>query len=88
VWPKGESQPGVSTLNDNTGTVVANAAIVPAGSENATAFYAHSNSTNLLLDVNGYFAPAGTGGLSMYPQAPCRVLDTRQSGSPSWARKL
>jgi hypothetical protein len=56
VWPKGEPQPVVSTLNDNTGTVVANAAIVPAGSENATAFYAHSNSTNLLVDVDGYFA--------------------------------
>ncbi|MGA2370844.1 MAG: YncE family protein [Candidatus Korobacteraceae bacterium] len=82
VWPKGEPQPTVSTLNDNTGTIVANAAIVPAGSESATAFYAHSNSTNLLVDVNGYFAPAGTGGLSMYPQAPCRVLDTRQNNGP------
>ena len=83
VWPKGETQPTVSTLNDNTGTIVANAAIVPAGSQNATAFYAHSNSTNLLLDVNGYFAPAGTGGLSMYPAPPCRVLDTRQNnGKP------
>ena len=82
VWPKGETKPTVSTLNDNTGTIVANAAIVSAGSQNATAFYAHSNNTNLLLDVNGYFAPAGgTGGLSLYPQAPCRVLDTRQSGS-------
>jgi DNA-binding beta-propeller fold protein YncE len=83
VWPKGETQPVVSTLNDNTGTIVANAAIVPAGSQNATAFYAHSNSTNLLLDVNGYFALAGTGGLSMYPAPPCRVLDTRQNnGKP------
>jgi serine protease len=83
VWPKGETQPTVSTLNDNTGTVVANAAIVPAGSENATAFYAHSNSTNLLVDVDGYFAAPGTGGLSMYPVAPCRVLDTRQNnGKP------
>jgi len=83
VWPKGESQPVVSTLNDNTGTVVANAAIVPAGSENATAFYAHSNNTNLLLDVDGYFAAPGTGGLSMYPLTPCRVLDTRQNnGKP------
>ncbi len=80
VWPKGEPQPTVSTLNDNTGTIVANAAIVPAGSENATAFYAHSNSTNLLVDVDGYFAAPGTGGLSMYPAPPCRVLDTRQSG--------
>ena len=79
VWPKGETQPVVSTLNDNTGTIVANAAIVPAGGQNATAFYPHSNNTDLLVDVNGYFAPAGTGGLSLYPQAPCRVLDTRQS---------
>ncbi len=60
--------------------MVANAAIVPAGSENATAFYAHSNNTNLLLDVDGYFAAPGAGGLSMYPLTPCRVLDTRQSG--------
>jgi len=83
VWPKGETQPTVSTLNDNTGTIVANAAIVPAGSENATAFYAHSNSTNLLVDVNGYFAAPGTGGFSLYPVAPCRVLDTRQNnGKP------
>ena len=87
VWPEGEPRPGVSTLNDNTGTIVANAAIVPAGS-GVTAFYAHSNSTNLLLDVNGYFAPAGTGGLSMYPQAPCRVLDTRQNnGQPFMGEK-
>jgi len=83
VWPKGEAQPTVSTLNDNTGTIVANAAIVPAGSENSTAFYAHSNKTDLLLDVNGYFAAPGTGGFSMYPVAPCRVLDTRQNnGKP------
>jgi uncharacterized repeat protein (TIGR03803 family) len=83
VWPKGESRPTVSTLNDNTGTVVANAAIVPAGSENATAFYPHSNATNLLVDVDGYFGAPGTGGLSMYPAAPCRVLDTRQNnGQP------
>ncbi len=83
VWPKGEPQPTVSTLNDNTGTVVANAAIVPAGSENATAFYAHSNNTNLLVDVDGYFAAPGQNGLSLYPVAPCRVLDTRQNnGQP------
>ncbi|MGO9561356.1 MAG: YncE family protein [Candidatus Korobacteraceae bacterium] len=80
VWPKGEAQPVVSTLNDNTGTVVANAAIVPAGSDGSTAFYAHNNDTDLLLDVDGYFAAPGTGGLSMYSVPPCRVLDTRQSG--------
>ncbi len=81
VWPKGENKPYVSTLNDYTGTVVANAAIVPAGSENATAFYPNDNNTELIVDVNGYFAPAGAGGLSLYPVAPCRVLDTRTVGS-------
>ena len=81
VWPKGQSRPTVSTLNDPTGTIVANAAIVPAGNQNATAFYANDNPTDLLVDVNGYFAPAGSGGLSMYPTAPCRVLDTRNVGT-------
>ena len=81
VWPKGQSRPTVSTLNDPTGTVVANAAVVPAGTQNATAFYPHDHPTDLLLDVNGYFAPPGSNGLSMYPIAPCRVLDTRNVGS-------
>lgn len=79
VWPKGEGQPVVSTLNDPTGTIVANAAIVPAGAQNATAFYANNNATDLLLDVNGYFASPGTDSYSLYTMSPCRALDTRQS---------
>jgi len=76
VWPEGEPQPFVSTLNAPTGTVVANAAIVPAGMGGGISAYAYNN-TNLVIDVNGYFAPPGTGGLSLYPTVPCRVLDTR-----------
>ncbi|MGA2373285.1 MAG: choice-of-anchor tandem repeat GloVer-containing protein [Candidatus Korobacteraceae bacterium] len=79
VWPAGESQPVVSTLNNPTATVVANAAIVPAGTGGAIDVSAY-NTTDLLIDINGYFATPGTGGLSLYPVAPCRVLDTRQSG--------
>jgi hypothetical protein len=79
VWPAGEPQPVVSTLNDGTGTIVANAAIVPAGSEQKTAFYPYDNNTDLLLDVNGYFAPASSASnpLSLYSVTPCRLLDTR-----------
>ena len=87
VWPAGETQPKISTLNNITGTYVANAAIVVAGSQNATAFYAHSNATDLLLDVDGYFAAPGVGGLSFYPVAPCRVLDTRNSGGQFMGEK-
>jgi hypothetical protein len=82
VWPTGESQPTVSTLNNPTATVVANAAIVPAGTNGAVEVYAYST-TDLLIDIDGYFAAPGTGGFSMYPVAPCRVLDTRQNnGQP------
>jgi uncharacterized repeat protein (TIGR03803 family) len=79
VWPQGQSQPTVSTLNDYTATVVANAGIVPAGGNGGeiAAYVYTTGQANLLVDVNGYFAPAGEGGLSLYPMAPCRMLDTR-----------
>jgi hypothetical protein len=80
VWPTGQNQPVVSTLNDQTGTIVANAAIVPAGSGGEVSVYATDN-TQLVIDIDGYFAPAGQGGLSLYAVAPCRVIDTRHVGN-------
>ena len=78
VWPSGKNQPVVSTLNAPTGTVVANAALVPAGTGGDIEAYA-SNDTDLVIDVNGYFAaPGGQNGLSLFPVVPCRVLDTRK----------
>ena len=78
VWPSGKNQPVVSTLNAPTGTVVANAALVPAGTGGDIEAYA-SNNTDLVIDVNGYFAaPGGQNGLSLFPVVPCRVLDTRK----------
>jgi hypothetical protein len=76
TWPAGQTQPVVSTLNSNTGAWTANAAIVPAGTNGALNAYA-SNDSDLVIDVNGYFAPLASGGLSLYTVTPCRVLDTR-----------
>ena len=58
---------------------MANAAIVPAGTGGDVSVYATDN-TQLLVDIDGYFAPAGEGGLSLYPAVPCRVIDTRKVG--------
>ena len=80
AWPTGQSRPVVSTLNAPTGAITANAAIVPAGSGGSIDIFA-SNTTNLVIDINGYFAPASTGGLSLYSTTPCRVLDTRKVGN-------
>jgi YVTN family beta-propeller protein len=80
VWPQGQTQPLVSTLNNLTATIVANAAIVPAGTGGAIATYADQN-TQLVADINGYFAaPGGQNGLDLYPAAPCRAIDTRSGG--------
>jgi len=76
VWPTGQSQPVVSTLNDPTGTVEANAALSPAGTAGSIDVYV-TNTTDLLVDINGYFAPVEGGALSLYALPPCRVLDTR-----------
>ncbi len=77
VWPAGQPQPGLPTLNGPTSTIAANAAIVPAGTGGDIEVLA-SNDSDLVIDINGYFAAPGSGGLSMYPAVPCRVLDTRK----------
>jgi hypothetical protein len=76
IWPTGATQPLVSTLNSYSGGVVANAAIVPAGTGGQVSVYV-SDASDVVMDINGYFAPPGTGGLSLYTFAPCRALDTR-----------
>ena len=80
VWPTGQTRPTVSTLNDVLGNVIANAAIVVAGTGSDVSAYATSD-TDLIIDINGYFAPAGAGGLSLYGVQPCRTFDTRHVGS-------
>ena len=85
AWPAGQQQPMVASLNDPTGTVLSNAVIVPAGTSGNVSVFATDN-TDLVIDVNGYFAPLGPGGLSLYTVTPCRVLDSRlPAGSPSFS---
>jgi len=80
AWPAGQSLPLVSTLNAPEGGVVGNEAIVPAGSSGAISVFATAN-TDLVIDINGYFAPPGSpGALYFYSLAPCRVADTRSVG--------
>jgi len=76
AWPTGTTQPLVSTLNSFQGRVVANAAIIPSGTNGAVSLFA-SNSTDVILDVNGYFAPLSAGALRFYAVQPCRAADTR-----------
>ncbi len=77
IWPTGQTQPFVSTLNSPNGAIVANAALVPAGSGGSINAFV-TNRTDMILDINGYFgSPGANGSLSFYTVTPCRVADTR-----------
>jgi hypothetical protein len=80
LWPTGSTQPVVSTLNAVTGTIAANAAIVPAGSDASGSIDVFaSEPTHLLIDVNGYFAPTGAANAQKFHTlTPCRIYDSRQ----------
>jgi hypothetical protein len=56
--------------------VTANAAIVPAGTNGSIDVFV-TNSSDLVIDINGYFAPPNGNGLSLFTMKPCRVLDSR-----------
>jgi hypothetical protein len=72
-WPT--EAPG-STLNSD-GRVKANAAIVPAGNNGGSVSVFATDTTNVLLDIAGYFAPVSSSTLPFYSLPPCRIADTR-----------
>ncbi len=81
AWPAGQAQPLVSTLNSPNGQTKANAAIIPAGSDAAISIYV-TDTTNVVLDINGYFVSASSSTLAFFPLTPCRVADTRGPDGP------
>ncbi len=85
VWPTGQTRPAVSTLNSFEGRIVANGAIVPAGSGGGIDIFT-THSTDVVADINGYFAPDdGFSGLYFRTLAPCRAADTRAGQGTSGA---
>ena len=82
IWPAGQAQPVVSTLNSD-GRVKANATITPAGTNGGVSVYA-SDATQFILDIDGYFVPVGisASGLEFFPLTPCRIADTRNADGP------
>jgi hypothetical protein len=82
LWPSGQSQPLVATLNSIDGRVRSHAAIVPAGANGAISVFA-TNTTDVTLDIDGYFvAGSSPTALAFYPMTPCRVADTRDATGP------
>ena len=81
MWNCSAAQPEVSTLNFSTNETVANAATVPLDSSGRLCAFSNV-STDLLIDVGGYYATAASG--RYMPVAPVRLMDSREGrGTPT-----
>lgn len=84
AFPSGGPRPYVSNLNFVAGEVGPNLGIIPIGSDGKISFFNHAGSTDLAVDVVGYF---GASGQSLYhPMYPARSLDSRSGlgASSGW----
>jgi hypothetical protein len=83
AWDAGSPQPHASTLNDYTGQITSNSAVVPAGTDGAINIFV-TDPTQVIVDINGYYAPPGTlplTGTSISPVAAgVEGLNTATSG--------
>jgi len=77
LFPSDASQPNASNLNFTANHIVPNSFTVGLGSDGAFKIFT-SAATNFIVDITGYYAPPGAGGLYFHPlPAPVRLLDTR-----------
>ncbi len=78
IYPSGATRPQASNSNYQTNQTLNNVFTVGLGAgDGAFNVYALST-TNVVVDVTGYFAPPGANGLFFHPlPAPVRLLDSR-----------
>jgi hypothetical protein len=83
VYPTGGTQPLVSNLNFTVGETVPNSVIVPIGTGGDVTFYNHTGTTDVVVDLEGYFAPeSGASAAGAYvPLTPARIADTRTAST-------
>jgi len=63
IWPAGSPPLNVSTQNwAAANATIANAAVVPAGTNGSVTVQIAGSNTHLIIDINGYYAPAGIAG--------------------------
>ncbi len=82
VYPAGAPRPTVSNVNFRTGATVANRVVAKIGSGGQVALYNAVGTSNVAVDVDGWYAGAGTVGPrggAYVSVTPIRIVDTRSS---------
>ena len=75
VHPSGETKPDASILNFLAGQTVPNLVMAKLGGDGKVVVSNAAGSAEVLIDVVGYYGPAGAARLT--PLSPARILDTR-----------
>jgi uncharacterized protein YkwD len=83
AYPCGIDAPNASNLNFDAGQTVPNQVTVPIGTDRSICFTS-TVSTNLIVDLSGWFAPTGT---ELTTVVPTRFLDTR-FGVGGWLGRI
>lgn len=83
VAPEG-MLPGSSTINWSRGNeTIANGHVVSLSETGRLVIQVEgAGSTHIVLDITGFFAPAGTPNATLYSPANRRILDSRNAGGP------
>jgi hypothetical protein len=77
LYPSDAAQPNASNLNFTANHIVPNSFSVGLGNDGAFKI-SSSAATHFIVDITGYYAPPGTGGLYFHPlPRPVRLLETR-----------
>ncbi len=78
LFPSSATQPTVANSNFQTNEITNNVFTVGLGAGDGAFKIFSSATTNVIVDVTGYYAPPGTGGLFFHALAtPVRLLETR-----------
>jgi outer membrane protein assembly factor BamB len=81
MFPTGTSRPLASSGNFGPGQIVSNKVVVALGDGWMVDIYNEHGSTNVVVDVEGWFGfPGSAPGAPYQPVVPARILDTRFSG--------
>jgi hypothetical protein len=87
VYPAGGTRPVLSNLNWVPNQTIANLVIVPVGVDGQVTFYSDAGRTDVVVDLQGYFAPESPGSTagSYVPLTPARIADTRTGSDEPYA---
>jgi alpha-tubulin suppressor-like RCC1 family protein len=80
AWPTGADRPVSSNVNVPTGDTRPNLVTVALGADRRVSLFNNAGSVDVIVDITGFYTPDY--GASFLPQAPTRVLDTRNGAGP------